>query len=118
MKDDKMQFYLVAIVGIVAAVGILVLLLNAGVVSNEDSGDLTGQAAKSSGGGKPQPRQKLTNDGHKWGEDTGGTGETEDSEEASCYHDCAATCASTYVLSCEYVRGEGCYAACARSSGR
>ena len=44
MDEDKASMYIVAIVGVVAAVGILVLLLNVGAVSSEESSDLTGQA--------------------------------------------------------------------------
>ncbi len=121
MEKDKTSLYLLSIVGIVAVVGIVVLVLNAGysstVITTED---LAGQAAKSTRSDRLEPRQKLAIGGHKWGEDTSDTGgETEDSEEASCYHDCAVYCASTYVLDCDYVPSDpGCYPLCARSSGR
>ncbi len=41
-KEDKANLYLVAIVGIVGAVGILVMLMNAGIGSSSD--DYSGQA--------------------------------------------------------------------------
>ena len=42
ISEEKLQLYIVAIVGVVAAVGILVLLMNTGAVSGETD-DLTGQ---------------------------------------------------------------------------
>ncbi len=42
-KEDKANIYLVAIVGIVGAVGILVMLMNAGIGSSSNS-DWSGQA--------------------------------------------------------------------------
>ena len=44
ISEEKLQLYLVVIVGVVAAVGILVLLLNTETVSSDASdSDLTGQ---------------------------------------------------------------------------
>ncbi len=52
MNEDKAAMYLVAIVGVVAAVGILVLLMNAGVGSSSDySGEAIRTMSSSSSSG-------------------------------------------------------------------
>ena len=49
MDEHKAAMYLVAIVGIVAAVGILVLLIGNGVTTSGES-DITGQTTQPNGG--------------------------------------------------------------------
>ncbi len=68
ISEEKLQLYLVAIVGVVAAVGILVLLMNTGAVSSETN-DLTGQvAARSCCSGHADANGNLVCD-HYWGSD-------------------------------------------------
>lgn len=71
MNEDKAAMYLVAIVGVVAAVGIIVLLMGAGIGS---SSDVSGQAIKMTGIKKPTISTGTTAENCPCGLCTGGYG--------------------------------------------
>ena len=102
LKEEKASLYLVAIVGVVAIVGLLVLILNSNKevsLSNDYSfseADLTGQATKKVKINEKKPREKLTDeeqtvdDGSSGGSSSSSSCVENEGEDCS-YIDCGIT---------------------------
>ena len=69
ISEEKLQLYIVAIVGVVAAVGILVLLMNTGAVSGETD-DLTGQVVSTCCAGHNDNNGNFVCE-HRWSDKDG-----------------------------------------------
>ena len=119
-KEEKTNLYLLAIVGIVAVVGIVVLILNSESASVDVEKDLTGEAYKGGSTKSSVKRQKLSSDSYEFEDledsDTGGggtdTGGVTEKMMQECARDCASYCAGKgqRVSSCEM--SDGCYIEC------